>query len=265
VNLRSELDASVKRTVEYPPWTDVPNGSGRRFITNVTVRNETVLSAGRRLAAVGSVAALNFASATHPGGAFRAGVSAQEETIARASGLFACLEGQPMYDFHRTQADAMHSDYVIYAPDVPVFRSDEGQLLDVPWRLSILTSPAANANLLVRDAPERIPEIPWVMRERARKVLGVAIHHGHIRLILGAWGCGVFGIESVVTATIFRDLLAGAFCGAFEEIVFAITDRSDEQRVIGPFRRAFAMAGPVQGCGAPPQAHSERGLTSSDD
>lgn len=251
VDIRVDLDASVAHTVEYPPWSKVEGGDGRRFTTEVAVNNETVLAAGRRLATNGAVAALNFASASHPGGGFRSGARAQEESLARASGLFACLEHQPMYAFHRTKADAMHSDYVIYSPDVPVFRSDDGQLLDVPWRLSMLTCPAANAKLLARQGSRLPAEIPSVMRERARKVLAVAVRHGHTRLILGAWGCGVFGIESVVMATIFSDLLTTTYLGAFEQVVFAITDASEGQLVIGPFRRAFNQAAtdcePVRG------------------
>ena len=57
--------------------------------------------------------------------------------------------------------------------------------------------------------------------------------------ILGAWGCGAFGIETAVMAGIFYELLTGTFAGAFQEIVFAITDWSEEQRFIGPFRQVF--------------------------
>ena len=239
VDIRADLDASVTHTVEYPPWSLVAVRPAPRFVMDVTVQNETTLSAGRRLSTTGPVAALNFASATHPGGGFRNGAMAQEESLARASGLFACLEQQPMYEFHRNQVGAMRSDYVIHSPDVPVFRSDDGHLLDVPWRLSILTCPAVNARLLERQALHRLSEIPSVMRERARKVLAVAVRHGHTRLILGAWGCGVFGIDAEMMATIFSDLLATTFSGMFEQVVFAITDGSGEQRVVGAFRGAF--------------------------
>lgn len=82
------------------------------------------------MATDGAVAALNFASATHPGGGFLSGARAQEESIARSSGLFACLEGREMYSWHRSRLDAMYSDWIIYSPDVPVFRTDDGELLE---------------------------------------------------------------------------------------------------------------------------------------
>ena len=41
-------------------------------------------------------------------------------------------------------------------------------------------------------------------------------------------------------ARIFHELLTTTFAQAFEVVVFAITDWSEEQRFIGPFRDAFA-------------------------
>src|SRR5919108_730072 len=91
--------------------------------------------AARRLATEpeGDPCCLNFASAKHPGGGFLGGARAQEETLARASGLYASLVGNPMYAFHKAQDDPMYSNYAIYAPDVPVLRTDEGLLLSEPY------------------------------------------------------------------------------------------------------------------------------------
>ena len=76
------------------------------------------------------------------------------------------------------------------------------------------------------------------MAGRTRKVLAVASEHGHRRLILGAWGCGAFGLDSAMMSGIIAEALK-EFGGAFTEIVFAVTDWSPEQRFIGPFRRVF--------------------------
>ena len=241
VDLGAGLDAAAQGTVEYPPERQLTCAPGRGPQPSITVENETVLSVGRRMSATGPVAALNFASATAPGGGFLTGARAQEEGIARSSGLFHCLDGRQMYARHLAVLDAMYSDYVIYSPAVPVFRDDPGHLLEEPWLLSVLTCPAVNGNGIERHAPHRRGEIPAVMRERTRKVLAVAATHGHRRLILGAWGCGAFGLESRMMAGIFAETLA-AFGGAFDEISFAITDWSPEQRFIGPFQHVFAAA-----------------------
>jgi uncharacterized protein (TIGR02452 family) len=79
------------------------------------------------------------------------------------------------------------------------------------------------------------------MRSRTRKVLAVVSERGDRRLILGAWGCGAFGLDSAMMAGIFAEALKECG-GAFNEIVFAITDWSPEQRFIGPFQHVFATA-----------------------
>ena len=195
------------------------------------------------MAATGRVAGLNFASATSPGGGFLSGARAQEECIARSSGLYACLEHREMYARHRAVLDATYSDYVIYSPDVPVFRSDDGHLLEEPWSMSVLTCPAVNGVGISKYAPERATEIPQVMRERTRKVLAVAAGHGQRRLILGAWGCGAFGRDREMMAGLFAEALAEHGGGVFDEVVFAVTDWSPERRFIGPFFERSRLTG----------------------
>lgn len=64
--------------------------------------------------------------------------------------------------------------------------------------------------------------------------------HGHVALVLGAWGCGVFQNDPARVAELFREALAGRFRGAFTHAVFAVLDTSPEQRFLRPFQRAFA-------------------------
>ncbi|MBP7777880.1 MAG: TIGR02452 family protein [Acidobacteria bacterium] len=207
VDLRLGLEAATRGTVEYPPERAVHAASVTGPPPRITVENESILVVGRRMAATGPVAGLNFASATSPGGGFLGGARAQEECIARSSGLYACLEHRDMYPRHRAALDEMYTDYVIYSPDVPVFRTDEGDLLDEPWTMSVLTSPAVHGHGIRHYAPQRWDEIPGVMRARTRKVLAVAAAHGQRRLILGAWGCGAFGLDGDMMAGIFAETL----------------------------------------------------------
>lgn len=79
------------------------------------------------------------------------------------------------------------------------------------------------------------------MTARTAKVLSVAAQHGIRRFILGAWGCGAFGLDRAMMAGIFRDALTGPLRGVFDEVAFAITDWSDERRFIEPFERAFRL------------------------
>jgi uncharacterized protein (TIGR02452 family) len=239
INLRGALDACRSATIEYPPNRPVPTPAPGPAQTSISVVNETVIDAGHRMAGRGPVAALNFASAIVPGGGFLSGARAQEESIARSSGLYHALEGRDIYAYHRAQRDAMHSDYVIYSPDVPVLRTHAGGLLENPWLLSVVTCPAVNGSALAQYASGRLRQVPAVMTARTAKVLSVAAEHGVKRFILGAWGCGAFGLEAGMMARIFGEALTGPFRGVFDEIVFAIADWSDDEAFIGPFKRTF--------------------------
>lgn len=44
-------------------------------------------------------------------------------------------------------------------------------------------------------------------------------------------------------AGLFKKALEENFSGAFEQVIFAITDWSEDDRFIGPFVRAFALYG----------------------
>jgi uncharacterized protein (TIGR02452 family) len=105
--------------------------------------------------------------------------------------------------------------------------------------MSVLTCPAVHGHAIREHVPHRWGEIPQVMRARTRKVLAAAAH-GQRRLILGAWGCGAFGLDTEMMADIFAETLAEHGGGVFDEIVFAITDWSDEKCFIAPFLRVFS-------------------------
>jgi uncharacterized protein (TIGR02452 family) len=245
VELGDLLRAAVEGTRSYPPDEPIPGVGPGREETRIEVANESTLAAARRLIDDGfRPVALNFASAKHPGGGFLGGARAQEESLARSSGLFACLAGNPMYEYHRTRGDPMYSGYAIYSPDVPVFRADDGSLLDRPYTCSFLTAPAVNARVVLERDPSRLPEIRAAMRERVDRVLAIAASHGHDAAVLGAWGCGVFGNDGRVVAGLFRRALDEGFRGVFGRAIFAILDWSEDGHFIGPFRAAFGLLPP---------------------
>jgi uncharacterized protein (TIGR02452 family) len=72
------------------------------------------------------------------------------------------------------------------------------------------------------------------------RALAICAEQGHTRLVLGAWGCGVFANDPKVVARAFGAELDGAFAGVFEEVVFAVLDWSEERRFIRPFVERFA-------------------------
>ena len=78
------------------------------------------------------------------------------------------------------------------------------------------------------------------MARRIENVLSIAVDNDIEVLVLGAWGCGVFGNTPEDIAKAFASSLRGKqakFGSAFKEIVFAVG--SDRQKV-DIFRRILA-------------------------
>lgn len=196
-------------------------------IINNTVINTIIDMRGKEKK--DNIIALNFASAKNPGGGFRNGANAQEESIVRASALYKCLmRNSEFYEYHRLQNSPLYTNRMIYSPDVPIFRNDEGCLLLNPIKCSFITSPAVNANLArKRGISEEV--IKKVMDDRIDKILTLTLEKIPKIIILGAFGCGVFGNNPDIIAKIFAsnirkrlNLLNNT------NIIFAIPDKSGE-------------------------------------
>ncbi|MEU9849170.1 TIGR02452 family protein [Streptomyces sp. NPDC047985] len=210
----------------------------------IEVTDESSLRAAHRMTGEGPgrIAVLNYASARNPGGGYLNGAQAQEEALCRASALHATLLRAPeYYARHRAERSALYTDRVIHSPGVPVFRDDKGRLLDTPYTVGFLTSPAPNAGVVRDRSPEEAHRIPAVLASRAERVLEVAAVRGYRRLVLGAWGCGVFRNDPEQVARAFRSLLLddGRFAGHFEQIVFGILDRRPDSATRSAFDRVF--------------------------
>src|SRR5262245_60179716 len=241
VDISADVAASVAGTCEYPPdhIVRMPQGLRGRHATQFVVQNETTLAAAGRLTVKHRTIALNFASARNPGGGFLSGSEAQEESLARSSSLYACLDGRSMYPFHRRHGDALYTDYVIYSPSVVVFRNDDGKLMEAPFTCSFLTAPAPNAGAVLQSDPTRGDELRRAFESRINKVLSVAATQGYDAIILGAWGCGVFKKEPRDVAAQSEYAPAVDFAGVFWLVCFAFLDRSASAMVIAPFAQAF--------------------------
>lgn len=212
--------------------------------TDFEVENCTTFAATQKLIAAGEPdpLCLNFASAKNPGGGFLSGSQAQEECLARASGLYACLNQQmAYYEANRACTTSLYTHHAIYSPSVPVFRDEADGLLETPYSVSIVTSPAVNAGAVRQNEPSNIAHIEPTMRYRIRSVLAIARHHGHRSLVLGAWGCGVFRNDPSDVARWFHHELTAnpIFIGAFDRVIFAVLAKTDDQSVFRAFHHQF--------------------------
>lgn len=203
--------------------------------TRVQVSNDTTLAASLRLVESGlRPLALNFANGIHPGGGFLEGARAQEEVLCRSSALYQTLVDDPMYEEHRKRPRPDSTDWAIYSPHVPVFRTDDGTELERPWLLSFITCAAPYAPKIGQ------PEAGDLLQHRILRVLDIARAFGHSAIVLGAWGCGAFANDPHRTASDFQHALKYDFTGAFSDVVFAIADWSPERKYLGPFCDVFA-------------------------
>jgi uncharacterized protein (TIGR02452 family) len=234
------------RPEDFPAEFDLKRNESA---TNFKVTDETTLEAAKRICGENPNAdpfVLNFASAKNPGGGFLGGAQAQEESLARSSALYPCLTKHPeMYQYNRGRRTAFYSDHMIYSPGVPVFRNDDGSLVQTPYLVTFMTSAAVNAGVVQERKPGKLGLIAAVNKERARKFLWIANKRRHQILILGAWGCGVFQNDPVSMANVFRELLTGEFANCFERVIFAIYDRTQTKKVYNAFAETFSKSDSV--------------------
>lgn len=240
VLVRHLVETAMDGTVSYPPDAPLPNVVPSDRKTDFEVVNDTTLAAARNLVADGfKPVALNFASARNPGGGFLNGARAQEESLCRASALYACINGNAMYRHHAPMPGGFYTNYAIYSPVVPVFKDDDGHRLDEPYLCAFVTSPAVNAGVYAKEhKPGRRDVVRDEMVARIEKVLTVMAGHGHDAAVLGAWGCGVFRNDPEMIAELFANALRTRFAGVFAKVVFAVLDTGDGE-TIRPFEERF--------------------------
>ncbi|WP_257451284.1 TIGR02452 family protein [Paenibacillus soyae] len=246
IELGGALERSVRDAILYSPADGdrclAEANLAESFRTKIEVTPETTLQAAGRLAGEGrSVCCLNFASARQPGGGFLNGARAQEESLARSSGLYPTIvQMTEMYEENARVNTCLYTDYMIYSPEVPVFREDGGELLDRPYSISVITAPAVNAGVVRDREPENAGRIREVMTRRIEKIAAVALANGQTSMILGTFGCGVFKNDPEEVASIFREVLqSDRWRDAFEYVVFAVYDTTPKKRVYESFRRAL--------------------------
>ena len=285
ISIDKLVNKAIKSSVLYrPSWAfdlsalgePVFNGientiTGINHAPVISITKESTLQAGARLVNE-NACVLNFASAKTPGGGFLQGSLAQEESIARSSALYHTLVVHPEYyeENKRSQSKniGMYLDYAIYSPNVPILRSDDGEWLEEPYLMSILTSPAPNKNAILQnwatefDSVARISKalgvtpkfqgarqpsdselmelevkIGITFRNRMKQVLEIMADNGHRTIVLGAWGCGAFGQNPVLVAELFKEALTK--CPYFDNVVFAIYDHGDSEN-LNAFLKCFS-------------------------
>ena len=169
------------------------------------------------------MAVLNFSSYKNPGGGFLGGSKAQEECLCQESFLYNVLSQMTgkFYDWNNQNKNrALYRDRGMYTPGVVFMRDGKTAACDV------ITCAAPNISAAHRYQNVSYEENTKVLRARIKFVLDIAKENQVNTLILGAYGCGVFGQKGAEVAAIFKEYLETTH-KCFEQVIFAIPEGKD--------------------------------------
>ncbi len=195
-------------------------------------------------------AILNLASAKKPGGGYRDGMGAQEESLCYSSTLSLSLYqyGDPKYiNIRESGVPTREIGYTldmnwggIYSPDVTFFRNNISKyytLRETSFKCDVITVAALCFNgkshyagideLSYRSEDGGFtPEGEEIMLNKIRTIFRMGVEHGKDSLILGAFGCGAYRLPSSEVARQFRVVMEEPeFKNKFKLLVFAILER----------------------------------------
>lgn len=240
----AEMDArfgkEIERSIaELKVYDGAPTVTVEGSVPEVRVVDQdsvaAVLEQGRGIANACDLAVLDFASFTNPGGGYDRGAWAQEEALCADSTLFNVLRGQRKWYGENRRRNIncnIYRNRGLVVPKVRFEREGYHSYADV------IVVAAPNARRAREDYHVADNTLVAAMRDRIRFVLAIADELGHEKLILGAFGCGVFGWRASDVARLFLEELATGTHVA-KQVTFAIPrTRFDEN--LARFEHAFA-------------------------
>ncbi|MCD8007784.1 MAG: TIGR02452 family protein [Clostridiales bacterium] len=190
---------------------------------------------------------LNLASATRPGGRTRDGASAQEEDLCRRTSLLLSLESEDAkryYDYNNARKTRMGSDGVMLSPNVEVVKDASSEPLSEPFPISVMSCAAPMVRLGLEGMSQQ--EYEEMLYRCIGGMLLVAASQGYRHLILGAFGCGVYGNDAALVSDLFARVIrdftfAGENSGKlFDSIQFAVLCRPGKDYNYREFCRNFS-------------------------
>lgn len=180
---------------------------------------------------------LNFASFKNPGGKFLEGSSAQEECLCHSSNLYNILVNfkDTFYIPNKKRLNnSLYTDHLLYTPAV-VFDKSKWDTCTA----DVITCAAPNKTAAQKYRNISDDEVSKALRSRVDSVLMAAYLQGVNVLILGAFGCGVFGNDVEELAGIYRDLFDKKYRRCFRKVVFAIPTLKEDDNTFNTFMKAF--------------------------
>ena len=253
---KREIWNRIKKDMADLPWIRRWNGQANR--DNILVTQERSLEAVRRMRNLypqSRIAVLQFASGTNPGGGVIRGGVGQEENLCRCSTLYPCLQAKKVrkqfYNRHRVQGNPYYTDTCLYLPGITGIREEvpDGVLLpeDDRYTFDVITCAPPNMRMhkwkeeysaaqvgrrevegiynMGKSGIDRVDK-EWLIEQRVRRIIQTAIRNHVDILVLGAFGCGIYGNSPEVVANAFKTALKEC-SHSFTAVVFAIQSESE--------------------------------------
>jgi len=223
------------------------------YETKIMIVPFSVVDAIYEFSEDGKLGVLNFASAKNPGGGFIKGSMAQEEALCYSSNLYQSLKDSKMYDYNKDpnkwhKIPGRYHDLATYSSDVTFFRhpidSDTedgdpmlGLITDNVVQTDVISIPAPNLRF-AKSKGVSVQVIQKTMKLRVHGLLTALAENGCETIILGAFGCGVFGNDPHFVSNCFLNELTDSFQGVFKRVIFAIP-KSSRDKNYAIFCRVF--------------------------
>lgn len=217
-----QIEDSVKRSKVYEPNTNTENIQSEKSIeTEIIIEDmttsEVVFKYGGGKEKIG---VLNFASYRHAGGGFIKGSFAQEEALCHDSNLYEILSDERIQkEFYERNLESLNNNLytsrLVYSPEV-LFTTGVRCV-----KCDVITCAAPNRGAYL-SKHQKLDNYEEILRDRIDHVLFSAYENEVETLVLGAFGCGVFGNDPYKVAKVFKELLDVKYSSCFSKVIFAI-------------------------------------------
>lgn len=214
-------------------------------VTEQVVINEDVVSVlfmVSKKAPKNNIAVLNFADFYMPGGLLRKGILSQEESLCWHSNLYNVLEDERdnyYLDNYTKQSwyssKGFYDDRALFSKDV-WFLAEEGDL----FQANVISCSAPNRSLWmesVQNGSLSLLEADTIntkaITNRITLIKDICMENDITHIVLGAWGCGVFGQDPEMVARIFKEVFTNSGIACF----YAIPNNNENYDA---FYRVFA-------------------------
>ncbi|MCD8216039.1 MAG: TIGR02452 family protein [Clostridiales bacterium] len=169
---------------------------------------------------------MNLASATEPGGHTRKGASAQEEDLCRRSSLLLSLESETAekyYSYNKARKTRMGSDGVMITPNAEVIKDSSSETLAGSFPVSVISCAAPMVRLGFEGMSQS--EYEKMFSKRIEGILLTAAFQNYRHLILGAFGCGIYGNDAALVSDLFyHTILNFTYKGKSADLIFNSID-----------------------------------------